>query len=116
MKKIHVLLFALIFCAGVVLAFFAGSERKSAEYEDRREILFDKYIALAIDAAESKGLFVEGNPEWIASNLWVAHELCTDPETSSLINDLWYTLIYQTEDCANLNDTVLSKLKQIQMR
>ena len=40
---------------------------------------FNKYISLAIDIAEDKGLSVDGVSEFIDSNLWVAHEFCDNP-------------------------------------
>lgn len=72
-----------------------------------------RYIAFAIDTAESKGFSVEGALEATASNLWVAHELCEYPELSAELNHLWNSLVYDREACIGQEGPFILQLKNI---
>ena len=73
MKKFSTVLIIVLFVAGVVLAFFAGDYMSNKAHMENRAEEFNKYISLAIDTVEDKGLAIEGATETIASNIWVAH-------------------------------------------
>lgn len=74
---------------------------------------FNKYISLAIDIAEDKVLSVDGVSEFIASNLWVAHEFCDNPEISAELNDLWNILVYDKNVFVGQEDMLIMQLKDI---
>ena len=84
---------------------------KAHEKEQAKQ--FEKYISLAIDTVEDKGLAVEGASEYIASNIWVAHELCDSSEISAELSNLWNTLVYEKDTLAAQEDVVASQLKDI---
>lgn len=113
MKKLEVGLITVLFIAAVVLSFLAGGSMRGKEYRKERAASFDKYISAAIDTVEGKGVFLEGAAEAIASNLWVAHELCDDPEISAELSNLWNTLVYEKEVFAGREDVVAAQLKGI---
>ena len=93
MKKFSTVLIIVLFVAGVVLAFIAGDNMSNKAHMENRPEEFKKYISLAIDTVEDKGLAIEGATETIASNIWVAHELCDNAEisqNSATSGTLWF--------------------------
>ena len=113
MKKSVAALFIVLFIGAVFLSFLAGSrtaQRTQAEAQHQRCI---RYITSAIDTAENKGLTTEGALEFIASNLWVAHELCDDPEISAQLSDLWNTLVYDESAFTGQEDALTRQLQDI---
>lgn len=113
MKKFGTVLVIVLFIAAVVLSFFVGDYMSDkAHMEDRTEH-FDKYISLAIDIVEGKGFSVDGASEAIASNIWVAHELCDNPEISAELSNLWNTLVYEEDAFVCQENVLATQLKDI---
>ncbi len=113
MKQLGTVLTIVLFIAAVTLSFFVGDYMSDkAHKEDHAEQLV-KYISLAIDTVEDKGLSLEGATETIASNIWVAHELCYDPEISAELSNLWNTLVYEEDTLVGQEDVLASQLKDI---
>lgn len=113
MKKFGKVLIIMLFVAGVVLSFFAGDYMSDKAHMESRSEEFNKYISLAIDTVEEKGLALEGAAETIASNIWVAHELCDNPEISAELSNLWNTLVYEKDALVGREDVLTSQLKGI---
>lgn len=113
MKKLGKVLIIVLFVAGVVLAFFAGDYMSDKAHMESRAEEFNKYISIAIDTVENKGLALEGATETIASNIWVAHELCDNPEISAELSNLWNDLVYEEDAFAGQEDVLATQLKDI---
>ena len=113
MKKISTLLVIVLFIAAVALSFFVGGYVSDKAYKENRAAYFEKYILLAIDTVENKGLAITGASETIASNIWVAHELCDNPEISAELSNLWNTLVYEEDTIVGKEDVLTSQLKNI---
>ena len=65
---------------------------------------------------EEKGLSVDGVVEAVASDIWVAHELCDDPEVSAELNNLWNTLVYDEDTYIGQEDVLAQQLKEIMIK
>ena len=113
MKKFGALLLAVVFAAGVAFSFLVGSHMSAKAHREEQAELFETYISRAIDTVEQKGVTLEGAAEYIASNLWVAHELCDDPEISAELSDLWNTLVYEEAAFAGQEAALTEKLEEI---
>ena len=113
MKKLGTVLTIVLFIAVVTLSFFVGDYMSDKAHKDDQAEQFGKYISLAIDTVEDKGLSVAGASEAIASNIWVAHELCDNPEISAELSNLWNTLVYEEDTLVGQEDVVASQLKDI---
>ncbi len=113
MKKLGAVLIAVFVIAVVVLSFFVGGYMSGKAHKENRSERFEKYISIAIDTVENKGLSIDGASETTASNLWVAHELCDNPEISAELNDLWNTLVYEEDMLAGQEAVLVSQLKSI---
>ena len=113
MKKLGTVLIIVVFVAGVILSFFAGDYMSDKAHIENRAEEFGKYISLAIDTVEGKGLTLEGASESIASNIWVAHELCDNPEISAELSNLWNTLVYEKDTLVGQENVLISQLKDI---
>ena len=113
MKKKRTVLVIVVFIAAVALSFFVGGYMSDKAYKKNREEQFEKYISLAIDSVENKGLAITGASETIASNIWVAHELCDNPEISAELSNLWNTLVYEEDTLVGQEDILTSQLKNI---
>ena len=113
MKKLEAGLITVLFIAAVVLSFLAGGSMRDKEHREERAASFDKYISAAIDTVEDKGIFLEGAADATASSLWVAHELCDDPEISAELSNLWNTLVYEKEIFAGREAVLAAQLKGI---
>ena len=113
MKKFSTVFIIVLFVAGVVLAFFAGDYMSNKAHMENRAEEFNKYISLAIDTVEDKGLAIEGATETIASNIWVAHELCDNPEISAELSNLWNALVYEKDTLAGQENVLAGQLKDI---
>ena len=112
MKKLGVLWLVILLLAAAAAAFFAGNYFSSKKYTEDTEHRFEKYISFAIDTAENKGLLVDGAAEYVASSLWVAHELCDDPQISAELSNLWNELVYE-EKYAGQEDLLIDQLEDI---
>lgn len=112
MKKSRILLIAVLFGASVTLSFYAGARMRDEQLSERTAERFESYISFAIWETENKGLSVDGAVESIASSIWVAHELCDDPEISAKLNDLWYTLIYDEYAFIGQEDVLAAQLRE----
>lgn len=86
--------------------------RDKAHKEEQAE-QFDKYVSIAIDTFENKGLSVDGALEAIASNIWVAHELCDNPEISAELSNLWNSLVYEKDILVGQEAVLAVQLKDI---
>ncbi len=75
-----------------------------------------KHILLAIDTIETKRASVEGALDRAASDLWVAHALCRDPEPAAEMNDLWNALVYEESSWVGREDALTAQLKDILAR
>ena len=113
MKKFSTVLIIVLFVAGVVLAFFVGDYMSDKAHMENRAKEFDKYISLAIDTVEDKGLVLEGTTETIASNIWVAHEVCDNPEISAELSNLWNTLVYEKDTLVGQENVLAGQMKDI---
>lgn len=116
MKRFRIPLALLLAAAVAALSFFAGNDWSRKEHLKDRARQFDKYISIAIGIVEEKGLVTDGAKEAIASNLWVAHELCDDPEISAELSNLWNMLVYEEDTLAGQEAVLASQLKEIQER
>ena len=76
MKRIGTALTIVFIIAGFAISFFIGHYVSDKSHTESRAAQFDKYISRAIDTIKDKGLSIDGAPEAIASNIWVAHEFC----------------------------------------
>ena len=113
MKKISTLLVIVLFIAAVVISFFVGGYMSDKAYKESRAEQFEKHISLAIDTVENKGLAIAGASESIASNIWVAHELCDNPEISAELSNLWNTLVYEEDTLVGQEDRLAAQLRDI---
>ena len=113
MKKLGTVLTIVLFIAAVTLSFFVGDYMSDKAHKEEQAEQFGKYISLAIDTVEDKGLTLEGATETIASNIWAAHELCDNPEISAELSNLWNTLVYEKDTLVGQEDVVASQLKDI---
>lgn len=86
--------------------------RDKAHKEEQAE-QFDKYVSIAIDTFENKDLSVDGALEAIASNIWVAHELCDNPEISAELSNLWNSLVYEKDILVGQEAVLAVQLKDI---
>ena len=113
MKKLGAVMTIVLFIAAVTLSFFVGDYMSDKAHKEDQAEQFGKYISLAIDTVEGKGLSLEGATETIASNIWVAHELCDNPEISAELSNLWNTLVYEEDTLVGQEDVLASQLKDI---
>ncbi len=113
MKKLGTVLTIVVFVVGVILAFFIGDYMSDKAYTERRTEEFGQHISLAIETVENKGLALEGASETIASNIWVAHEICDNPEISAELSNLWNTLVYEKDSLVGQENVLASQLKGI---
>ncbi len=113
MKKLGTVLTIVLFFAAITVSFFVGNYMSDKAHKENRAEYFDKYISLAIDTVEDKGLSVNGASEAIASNIWVAHELCDNPEISAELSNLWNTLVYEEDTLVGQEEVLASQLKDI---
>ena len=56
---------------------------------------------------------IDGAPEMIASNIWVAHEFCDSPEISAELSNLWNTIVYEKDELLGQEDVLTAQLKNI---
>ena len=113
MKKLGTVLTIVVFVVGVILAFFIGDYMSDKAYTERRTEEFGQHISLAIETVENKSLALEGASEAIASNIWVAHEICDNPEISAELSNLWNTLVYEKDSLVGQENVLASQLKGI---
>ena len=113
MKKNGIALTIVLFIATIILSFFVGNYMSNRVFNEIHTEQFDKYISLAIDTIDSKGLSLEGASEYVVSNIWVAHELCDDPEISAELSNLWNTLVYEEDILIGQEDVLVAQLKDI---
>ncbi len=113
MKKLGALLTIVLFVAAVTLSFFAGDLMRDKAHKEEQAEQFDKYVSIAIDTFENKGLSVDGALEAIASNIWVAHELCDNPEISAELSNLWNSLVYEKDILVGQEAVLAVQLKDI---
>ena len=106
MKRIGTALTIVFIIAGFAISFFIGHYVSDKSHTESRAAQFDKYISRAIDTIKDKGLSIDGAPEAIASNIWVAHEFCDSPEISAELSNLWNTIVYE-------KDVLTAQLKDI---
>ena len=113
MKRIGTALTIVFIIAGFAISFFIGHYVSDKSHTESRAAQFDKYISRAIDTIEDKGLSIDGAPEMIASNIWVAHEFCDSPEISAELSNLWYTIVYEKDELLGQEDVLTAQLKNI---
>lgn len=113
MKKLGALLTIVLFVAAVTLSFFAGDLMRDKAHKEEQAEQFDKYVSIAIDIFENKDLSVDGALEAIASNIWVAHELCDNPEISAELSNLWNSLVYEKDILVGQEAVLAVQLKDI---
>lgn len=116
MKKLGTVLAIVFFIAAVVLSFFVGVYMSDKEHMEDRVQHCGRYISFAIDTIEDKGLSVDGASEAIASNIWVAHELCDNPKISAELSNLWNSLVYDEDAYIGQEDVLTAQLKDILKR
>lgn len=114
MKKFGILLIAVAFLVTAALSCYAGAYMRDKINEEYREERFESYISFAIyEIEEKKALSIEGGVVSICSSIWVAHELCDEPQISAELNDLWFTLVYDEKVYASEPNALAEKLKDI---
>lgn len=113
MKKLGAVLPIVLFIAAVTLSFFVGDYISDKAHNEAKAECVGKYISLAIDTVEAKGLSIDGASETIASNIWVAHELCDNAEISAELSNLWNTLIYDEDAFVDQEDALVTQLNDI---
>lgn len=113
-KKVILVLILVLVTAGV--SYFAGTYVSDKEYRESRSQRCGRNISFAIEKIEDKGLSVDGVLEAVASDIWVAHELCDDPEVSAELNDLWNTLVYDEDTYIGQEDVLAQQLKEIMIK
>lgn len=113
MKKIIRVLFVLIPLAALMAGVFIGNYERDKEYEKQREQRCVRLVSFAVDAVEKKGLSIEGASEFVASNIWAAHELCDDPKVSAKLNDLWNTLVFEKDAYIGQEEILIKELNDI---
>ncbi|MBQ8834190.1 MAG: hypothetical protein IJ001_04600 [Oscillospiraceae bacterium] len=113
MKRIWAILVILLFLAATALSFFVGDYMSDKQHMEDRLQRCGRYVSFAIDTIEDKGLSLEGALDAITSNIWVAHELCDDPELSAELSNLWNILVYEEGAYAGQEDVLISQLKDI---
>lgn len=113
MKRIGTVLVIVFLLAAIVVSFLVGDYMSDKEYIEDRLQRCSRYISFAIDTVEDKGLSVEGASEAIASNIWVAHELCDNLEISAELSNLWNTLVYDEDAFVGQEDALETQLKDI---
>ena len=112
MKRIGTALTIVFIIAGFAISFFIGHYVSDKSHTESRAAQFDKYISRAIDTIEDKGLSIDGAPEMIASNIWVAHEFCDSPEISAELSNLWNTIVYEKDELLGQEDVLTAQLKK----
>ena len=113
MKRIGTALTIVFIIAGFAISFFIGHYVSDKSHTESRAAQFDKYISRAIDTIKDKGLSIDGAPEAIASNIWVAHEFCDSPEISAELSNLWNTTVYEKDVLLGQEDVLTAQLKDI---
>ena len=113
MKRIGTALTIVFIIAGFAISFFIGHYVSDKSHTESRAAQFDKYISRAIDTIKDKGLSIDGAPEAIASNIWVAHEFCDSPEISAELSNLWNTIVYEKDVLLGQEDVLTAQLKDI---
>ena len=113
MKSFVTILISVFFIGAVVFSFFIGDHMSDKAHTENRAEQFGKYVLLAIDTVENKSLSLEGASEAIASNIWVAHELCDNPEISANLSNLWNILVYEKDIFLGQENVLISQLKDI---
>ena len=113
MKRLSKVLVIVLFIAGILLSFFVGSYMSNKEHQKERIQNCHKHISLAIDTVEEKGLALEGASEAIASNLWVAHESCDNPELLAELSNLWNILVYEKGTYIGEEEVLVTQLHDI---
>ena len=113
MKRLGTALTIVFIIAGFAISFFIGHYVSDKSHTESRAAQFDKYISRAIDTIKDKGLSIDGAPEAIASNIWVAHEFCDSPEISAELSNLWNTIVYEKDVLLGQEDVLTAQLKDI---
>lgn len=112
MKRVGKALLMVVLLAVMACAFFAGSYISDQEHAENRAERCRRYLSFALDTVTDKGVTLEGASEAVASNIWVAHELCDDPELSAELSNMWNAVVY--EDAPE--DTLAAQLKDMMER
>ena len=110
MKKTGLWIICLL--AAAALSFFVGNYMSEQEHLNDKTELCAKLFSTAIDTVENKGLSIAGAKEFVASNIWAAHELCDDPEISAELSNLWNTLVYD-DTYIGQEDVLATQLKDL---
>ena len=113
MKRLGTVLIVVLLVAAVTFSFFLGDHVSNRAQREKQAEQCGKYISLAIHTVEGKGLTLAGASETIASNIWVAHELCDNPEISAELSNLWNILVYEKDTLVGQEDALAFQLKDI---
>lgn len=116
MKRLGTVLIVVLLVAAVTFSFFLGDHVSNRAQREEQAEQCGKYISLAIHTVEGKGLTLAGASETIASNIWVAHELCDNPENSAELSNLWNILVYEKDTLVGQEDALAFQLKDILKR
>ena len=101
MKRIGTALTIVFIIAGFAISFFIGHYVSDKSHTESRAAQFDKCLS------------IDGAPEAIASNIWVAHEFCDSPEISAELSNLWNTIVYEKDVLLGQEDVLTAQLKDI---
>ena len=112
-RKLLVVIGIVMLMIAVGAAFFAGSYIKEQEYTKSREQRCQRFMLFAIDKVENYDLSESGVREALISDLYVAHELCDNPELDAQLNNLWNNLIYRSDEYIGREDIVVEELRTI---
>ena len=113
MKKRKMILILILVLVTAGVSYCAGTYVRDKEYSESRSQRCAKNISFAIEKIEEKGLSVDGVVEAVASDIWVAHELCDDSEVSAELNNLWNTLVYDEDTYIEQEDVLAQQLKDL---
>lgn len=113
MKKKSIVLVLILVLISAGVSYYVGNYVSDKEYSKSRLQRCEKNISFAIEKIEEKGLSEDGVLEAVASDIWVAHELCDNPEVSAELNNLWNALVYDEDTYVEQEDVLAQQLKDL---
>ncbi len=106
-------LLVVLALAALMGAFYVGQYTKEQEFVKAKNQQCRQYLLFAIDKAQNKDLADDMVMEALISNVYAAHEVCTDVGISAQLSDLWNTLMLRGEDVLGHEDALTQHLREI---
>ena len=113
MKKKTIVFMIILLLVTAGCSYYVATYMSDKEYNESRAQRCSRSILFAIEKIEDKVLSVDGVLEAVVSDIWVAHELCDDPEISAELSDLWNTLVYEEDTYIGQEEVLEKQLKDI---